>query len=83
MTVAFIATHRGMWPARWWCEALGVSRAGFYAWRTRPPSARARADEALLLRVRASFLTSDRTYGARLVWARHARGRHRLRPPSH
>ena len=68
MKFAFIAKHRGIWPAGWLCEALGVSRAGFYAWRTRPPSARARADEALLSRVRASFLTSDRTYGARRVW---------------
>ena len=58
MTFAFIATHRGMWPAGWLCEALGVSRAGFDAWRTRPPS----------VRVRASFLTSDRAYGARRVW---------------
>jgi len=65
---AFIAPHRGIWPAGWLCEALGVSRAGFYAWRTRPPSVRARADEQLLIRVRASFLTSDRTYGARRVW---------------
>jgi putative transposase len=68
VTLAFIATHRGMWPAGWLCEALGVSRAGFYAWRTRPPSVRARANEQLLLRVRASFHTSDRTYGARRVW---------------
>jgi putative transposase len=65
---AFIAKHRGIWPAGWLCEALGVSRAGFYAWRTRPPSVRARANEQLLLRVRASFHTSDRTYGARRVW---------------
>ena len=83
MTFAFIATHRGIWPAGWLCEALGVSRAGFYAWRTRPPSARARADEQLMARVRASFLASDRTYGARRVW--HdlladgvACGRHRI-----
>ena len=68
MTFAFIAKHRGIWPAGWLCEALGVSRAGFYAWRTRPPSVRARADEQLLIRVRASFLTSDRTYGTRRVW---------------
>ena len=67
MTFAFIATHREIWPAGWLCEALGVSRAGFYAWRTRPPSVRARADEQLLIRVWASFLTSDRTYGARQV----------------
>ena len=68
MTFAFIAKHRGIWPAEWLCEALGVSRAGFYAWRTRAPSARARANDQLLTRVRASFLASDRTYGARRVW---------------
>lgn len=68
MKFAFIATHRGIWPAGWLCEALGVSRAGFYAWRTRSPSARTKANEQLLARVRASFLASDRTYGARRVW---------------
>ena len=68
MKFAFIATHRGIWPAGWLCEALGVSRAGFYAWRTRSPSARTRANNQLLTRVRASFLASDRTYGARRVW---------------
>ena len=68
MKFACIATHRGIGPAGWLCEALGVSRAGFYAWRTRSPSARAQANEQLLARVRASFLTSDRTYGARRVW---------------
>ena len=68
MKFAFIATHRGMWPAGWLCEALGVSRAGFYAWRSRSPSARAKANEQLLARVRGSFLASDRTYGARRVW---------------
>ncbi len=68
MKCAFIATHRGIWPAAWLCEALGVSRGGFYAWLTRPPSHRARSDEALGAKVRASFLQSDRTYGARRVW---------------
>ena len=68
MTFAFIAKHRGIWPAGWLCEALGVSRGGFYAWRTRSPSARAKANEQLLVRVRTSFLASDRTYGARRVW---------------
>ena len=68
MTFTFIATHRGIWPVDWVCEALGVSRAGFYAWRARASSARARANEQLRLKVRASFLASDRTYGARRVW---------------
>lgn len=64
----FIAKHRGIWPVSWMCETLGVSRSGFHAWLTRPPSARARSDEILGARVRASFMHSDRTYGARRVW---------------
>ena len=68
MRFAFIAKHRGIWPAEWLCEALGVSRGGFYAWLTRPPSARARSDESLAAMVRNSFIGSDRTYGARRVW---------------
>lgn len=68
MRFAFIAKHRGIWPASWICEALGVSRSGFHAWLSRAPSARARTDEALGAKVRASFLNSYRTYGARRVW---------------
>ena len=44
---AFIAKHRGIWPAAWLCGALGVSRGGFHAWLTRPRSRRALSDEAL------------------------------------
>jgi putative transposase len=62
------AKHRGIWPAEWLCGALGVSRGGFYAWLTRSRSQRSRSDEELGAKVRASFLASDRTYGARWVW---------------
>jgi putative transposase len=65
---AFIAKHRGIWPVGWLCGALGVSRGGFYGWLRRPPSRRSRSDEELEAKVRASFLASDRTYGARRVW---------------
>ena len=68
MRFGFIARHRGIWPAAWSCEALGVSRGGFHAWLRRPRSIRARTDEDLLARIRSSFLGSDRTYGARRVW---------------
>jgi hypothetical protein len=68
MKFAFVAKHRGIWPAEWLCGALGVSRGGFYAWLTRPRSQRSRSDEELGAKVRASFLASDRTYGARRVW---------------
>ena len=68
MKFGFIAKHRGIWPAGWLCEALGVSRGSFYAWLKRPRSRRSRTDEKLGAKVRASFLASDRTYGARRVW---------------
>ena len=68
MKFAFVEKHRGIWPAGWLCEALGVSRGGFYAWLTRPRSARSYSDEAMAAKVRTSFIASDRTYGARRVW---------------
>jgi putative transposase len=64
---AFIAKHRGIWPAGWMCGALGVSRGGFYAWLTRPRSQRSMINEELAAKVRSSFIGSDRTYGARRV----------------
>ncbi len=48
---------------------LGVSRAGFYAWQNRPPSAHAQANAALLSRVRTVHATSRQTYGAPRVHA--------------
>jgi len=65
---AFIAKHRGIWPVEWMCEALGVSRSGFFGWLNRPQSERARSDVVLGKIVRDSFERSDRTYGARRVW---------------
>ena len=53
MKFAFIAKHRGIWPAGWLCGALGVSRGGFYAWLTRPRCQRSRNDEELGAKVRA------------------------------
>src|SRR6185295_8293703 len=64
----FVAKHRGIWAVDWMCEALGVSRGGFYAWLIRPRSKRSRDDEELGAKVRTSFLGSDRTYGARRIW---------------
>jgi len=64
----FVAKHRVAWPVKLMCEALGVSRSGFYAWLVRPRSRRSLEDEALAAKVRQSFVGSDRTYGARRVW---------------
>ncbi len=53
------AEHRVTMMAR----LLGVSTSGFYAWKSREPSARALANEALLDRIRSFHLDSDGNYG--------------------
>jgi putative transposase len=68
MKFGFIAKHRGIWPVRLLCETLDVSRSGFYAWASRTPCAHTRSDEQVGTLVKTSFLSSDRTYGARRVW---------------
>lgn len=53
-----------MFPVSLMCELLGVSRSGFYAWRCRPPSARAVEDEVLTEQIKTFHERSRRTYGA-------------------
>jgi len=62
-----MAKHRGIWPLGWLCEALDVSRGGYYSWLQRLQSARARYDEELATSIKRSFSESDRTYGSRRV----------------
>jgi transposase InsO family protein len=42
---------------------LGVSSSGYYAWKQREPSARTRANERLLERIRIHHQNSDGNYG--------------------
>lgn len=55
------------------CRLLDVSSSGYYAWLNRAPSARALADQALLLRIRTIHLLSRNTYGAPRIHAELAR----------
>lgn len=64
MRYALIARHLGEYPLRRMCRVFEVSPAGYYASRTRAPSARAIADERLLVNVRVEHAVSDGTYGA-------------------
>ena len=52
MSFQFIRDHAGRWPVRLMCRVLEVSASGYYAWRSRPESARARANRALLADLR-------------------------------
>jgi putative transposase len=55
------------------CAWLGVSKSGFYEWRSRPESATAKRRGELKLLIAKAFGDSDGTYGHRRVWAQLAR----------
>lgn len=66
MKFAWIAAEKafGEFTVTDLCRALRVSTSGFYASLTREPSARAKKDVALRVRIRASFDKSRKTYGS-------------------
>lgn len=51
------------------CRVLDVSASGYYAWQSRPRSARAQADQVLLEQIRAIHDRSRATYGAPRIHA--------------
>ena len=51
------------------CRVLGVSTSGYYVWRTRAHSERARADSELSVRIQAIHQRSRATYGAPRIHA--------------
>ena len=57
------------YPVAVMCRALEVSRSGYYAWSSRPPSQRSRADDRLRVAIRAAHKASRQTYGTRRVHA--------------
>jgi putative transposase len=64
-----MSAHQARFPIATMARVLGVSEAGYYAWRQRPPSAHAVADAALLKRVRTIHASSRETYGVPRVHA--------------
>jgi len=58
----FIEAEKASYPVRLLCRCLSVSRPGFYAWRRRPPSERAREDERLKVEIQTSHTASRGTY---------------------
>ena len=46
------------------CRVYDVTRAGYYAWRKRPVSVRARQDETLKIQIERAHIKSRRTYGS-------------------
>ena len=77
-----MSTNQALFPVATLARVLGVSKAGYYAWMDRSPSARAEADASLLKRIRTVHVSSRETYGSPRIHAelrsagqRHSRKR--------
>jgi putative transposase len=64
-----MSAHQAEFPIRTMARVLKVSASGYYAWRSRPASARATADADLTRRIRTIHVGSRATYGAPRVHA--------------
>ena len=64
-----MSANQAMFPIAAMARVLGVSEAGYHAWRRRAPSAHAVADKMLLKRVRTLHISSRETYGVPRVHA--------------
>ena len=74
MCFRLIDAKKSQHPVSLLCSVLGVSRAGYYAWKDRPASARQRRDDELISQIGEVHAESNGTYG----WPRvHAELRHR------
>ena len=64
MRYSCIDRRRTQYPVRMMCRLLLVSRSGYYAWRVRPESQRAKTDRELTELIRQIHADSDGVYGA-------------------
>ena len=64
-----IDAERANFPVAALCRILGVSKSGYYAWRSRPPSKSSREDAALTEKIREVHRRSRETYGSPRVHA--------------
>lgn len=69
MRYAFIEREKANYPITRLIRVLQVSRSAYYVWRTRVPSERERANEALLKRIQAVHEASRGTYGVKRILA--------------
>ena len=68
MRFDFIEAHRAMWPLPAMCEALAVSKSGYFAWRDGRESPRRSRDRALTVQIEVIHRESRQTYGSPRVF---------------
>jgi transposase InsO family protein len=64
MKYEFISNHRSASRVEKMCQALKVSRSGYYGWAGREPSQRDEANRQLLVKIKRSYDSSRQTYGS-------------------
>src|SRR6266508_3699385 len=64
-----MAAHESEFSVQAMCQVLGMSRSGYYAWRNRPASQRAQANERLRVQIREEYQLSRKTYGSPRIHA--------------
>jgi putative transposase len=64
MSFCFIEDHRDAYPVQLMCSVLEVSPAGYYAWRSRPQSARSAANGELLSAIKQVHQDNHGRYGS-------------------
>lgn len=69
MRYQFIAAQEGEYGVKRMCQALGVGRSGYYAWRNRPVSQREKQDQELLDKIQETYESSRKTYGSPRIHA--------------
>ena len=66
---AFMKLHESEYSVKHMCQVLGMSRSGYYAWRSRPDSRRTQANQRLLVQIREAYQLSKKTYGSPRIHA--------------
>lgn len=64
-----MAWHESEFGVKAMCRVLGMRRSGYYAWRNRPDSQRAQANQRLLVQIREEYQLSRKTYGSPRIHA--------------
>lgn len=68
MRYQFIQDHRDEFPVTRMCQVMNVSPSGYYAWRTRPVSAREMANQELVDKIKVVHDESHKTYGSPRIY---------------
>ena len=63
MNFHLVEENRDRFSVTHMCKTLGISKSGYYAWKSRPVSQREQENQVLALHIKAIHRETDQTYG--------------------